>query len=301
MPATAVHHDTLAYRLTQILVKLNQGEKLDPQALANEFSVNLRTIQRDLNDRFAYLPLEKLNGRYHLDPAYLGKLSLRDVARFASLAGVRGLFPTLSDDFLRDIFDSRIQTTLLVKGPHYEDLGGKEGSFGQLKQAILAHHLIAFDYQKNDGPKSYADVQPYKLVNHDGIWYLAAKDGGKLKAYTFVKIDRLQVLGATFTPDPAVNKTLAEEDDIWLNPIKTEVVLKIAREAAGYFRRRKLIANQVIEKELEDGGLLVSGKVAHPNQILPIVRYWLPNVRIISPEGLQAEMESQMRGYLDLN
>lgn len=301
MPATAAHHDTLAYRLTQILVKLNQGEKLDPQALADEFGVNLRTIQRDMNERFAYLPLEKLNGRYHLDPAYLGKLSLRDVARFASLAGVRGLFPSLSDDFLRDIFDSRIQTTLLVKGPHYEDLGNKEGSFQQLKQAILANHLIAFEYQKNEGPKSYADVQPYKLVNHDGIWYLAAKDGGKLKAYTFVKIDRLLVLDATFTPDPAVNKTLAEEDDIWLNPVKTEVVLKIVREAADYFRRRKLIANQVIEKELEDGGLLVSGKVAHPNQILPIVRYWLPNVRIISPEGLQAEMESQMRGYLDLN
>jgi hypothetical protein len=53
MSATAAYHDTLAYRLTQILVKLNQGEKLDPQALADEFGVNLRTIQRDMNERFA--------------------------------------------------------------------------------------------------------------------------------------------------------------------------------------------------------------------------------------------------------
>lgn len=301
MSETAAYHDTLAYRLTQILVKLNQGEKLDPQALADEFGVNLRTIQRDLNERFAYLPLERVNGNYHLNPVYLGKLNLRDVERFAALAGIRGLFPSLSDDFLRDIFDSRLQSALLVKGPNYEDLGGKESSFRQLEQAILAHHQIAFDYRKNEGPKTYADVQPYKLVNHDGIWYLAAKDGGKLKAYTFSKIDDLQVSCTTFVPDASVNKTLAEEDDIWLNPVKTEVVLKIAREAAGYFRQRKLIANQVIEKELEDGGLIVSGKVAHPNQILPIVRYWLPSVRIISPEGLQAEMESQMRGYLGVN
>ena len=63
------------YRLAQMLVKLNQGERLDPQALAEEFGVNLRTIQRDLNERFAYLPLEKIDGRYHLDPAFLGKLS----------------------------------------------------------------------------------------------------------------------------------------------------------------------------------------------------------------------------------
>lgn len=300
-PLRNASHDTLAYRLTQILTKLNKGEKLDPQALADEFSVNLRTIQRDLNERFAYLPFEKTDGRYSIDPKYLGKLSLSDVERFAALAGVRGLFPSLSNDFLRHIFDSRVQTALLVKGPHYEDLSDKAVSFRQLEAAILTHCHISFDYQKDQGPKAYANAQPYKLVNHDGIWYLAAKDGDTLKAYTFSKIDRLQVHETTFAPDLAVQKTLTEEDGIWLNPEKKEVVLKINREAASYFRRRKLIANQVIEKELEDGGLIVSGKVAHPNQILPIVRYWIPNVRIISPEGLQAEMENQMRGYLHQN
>lgn len=291
-------HDTLAYRLTQILVKLNQGEKLDPQALAEEFSVNLRTIQRDLNVRFAYLPFEKVDGRYSLNPSYLGKLSLRDVERFAALAGLCGLFPSLSNDFLRDILDSRLQSALLIKGPHYEDLGGLTPSFRQLENAILTHRHISFDYQKTEGTKSYSNAQPYKLVNHDGIWYLAAKDGDKLKAYTFTKIDRLQVHEASFEPDPAVHQTLLAEDDIWLNPDKKEVVLKITKEAADYFRRRKLIANQVIEKELEDGGLIVSGKVAHANQILPIVRQWIPSVRIISPEGLQAEMENQLRAYL---
>lgn len=50
-------HDTLVYRLSEVLTKLNQGDSLDPQALADEFGVNLRTIQRDLNVRFAGLPL----------------------------------------------------------------------------------------------------------------------------------------------------------------------------------------------------------------------------------------------------
>jgi PAS domain S-box-containing protein len=103
MSVTIAYHYTLAYRLTQILRKLNQGQKLDPQHLADEFGVNLRTIQRDLNERFAFLPLKKVDGRYHLDSAYLDRLSLRDLDRFAALAGVRGPFPSLSDDFLRDI------------------------------------------------------------------------------------------------------------------------------------------------------------------------------------------------------
>ena len=126
-------HDTLVYRLAGILIKLNQGESLDPTALANEFGVNLRTIQRDLNVRFAYLPILKNGGRYRLDPLFLGKFNARDIERFASLAGVRGLFPSFSDEFLRDIFDSQVQSALLVKGHHYEDLSGREPLFQQLK------------------------------------------------------------------------------------------------------------------------------------------------------------------------
>ena len=167
---TAANHDTLVYRLAQMLVKLNQGEKLDPQALADEFGCNLRTIQRDLNERFAYLPLFKTGGRYYLEPIFLGKLSTRDIERFASLAGVRGLFPSLSDDFLRDIFDTRIQSALLVKGHHYESLAGKEALFRQLEQAIVARHHVSFDYQKDEGTMHYAAVAAFKLVNHKGIW-----------------------------------------------------------------------------------------------------------------------------------
>jgi hypothetical protein len=55
----------------------------------------------------------------------------------------------------------------------------------------------------------------------------------------------------------------------------------------------------VIEKELEDGGLIVSAKVGHVNQVVPIVRYWIPHIRIISPEGLQEEMERELRGHVE--
>ena len=292
-------HDTLVHRLAQMLVKLNQGERLDPQALAEEFGVNLRTIQRDLNERFAYLPLEKIEGRYRLDPAFLGKLSTKDIERFASLAGVRGLFPSLSDEFLRDIFDARIQSALLVKGHHYEDLAGKEAQFRQLEQAIVARRHVAFEYHKDDGLKSYGSVAPFKLVNHKGIWYLAGRDGEKLKTFSFAKIERVRMLETQFAADPTVEQTLRDEDGIWLGEEKREIVLKVSAEVAGYFKRRKLIANQVIEKELEDGGLIVSAKVGHVNQVLPIVRYWIPHLRIISPEGLQGALEQDLARYVE--
>ena len=298
---TGANHDTLCRRLAMMLMKLNQGDSLDPKELSEEFGVNLRTIQRDLNERFGYLPLQKLDGRYRLEPTFLGKLSTRDIERFASLAGVRGLFPSLSDDFLRDIFDARLQGALLIRGHHYEDMSGKEGLFKQLERAIVGHNMISFRYAKDGTQKSHADVEPYKLVNHKGIWYLVAMDASKLKTFSFTKVEALIVSDNTFAPDPTVEKSLMAEDGIWMGQERIEFVLKVSREVAGYFRRRAVLVNQTIVKNLEDGGLIVSAKVGHVNEVMPHIRYWIPHVRIISPDGMQAKLEAELSAYLHGN
>jgi predicted DNA-binding transcriptional regulator YafY len=298
---TAAGHDTLVHRLAMMLLKLNQGDSLEPRQLAEEFGVNLRTVQRDLNERFAYLPLQKTDGRYRLEQAFLGKLSTRDIERFASLAGVRGLFPSFSDDFLRDIFDARLQGALLVRGHHYEDLAGRETAFKQLEQAIVARCTISFRYRKDDVAKLHAIVEPYKLVNHKGIWYLAGKESGKLKTFAFTNIEALLVSDTTFAEDPAVAKTLVEDEGIWLGGDSIEVVLKVSREVASYFSRRAVLVNQTIVKELEDGGLIVSTKARHANEVMPQIRYWIPHLRIISPEGMQASLEAELSAYVQGN
>jgi predicted DNA-binding transcriptional regulator YafY len=296
---TDTTHDTLVRRLAMMLIKLNQGESLSPQELAEEFGVNLRTVQRDLNERFAYLPLQKVEGRYRIDPTFLGKLSTRDIERFASLAGVRGMFPSFSDDFLRDIFDSRIQAALLVKGHHYENLAGKEASFKSLERAIVAHRPVSFRYKADKGEKSYVDVEPHKLMNHKGVWYLAGKDAGKLKTFAFTKIDALMISDSVFQPDPAVEATLLEQEGIWFSDHSVEVVLQVARGVAGYFTRRNLLANQTLVKTLQDGGLIISTKAGHANQVMPIVRYWLPHLRIISPHEMQRQLEAELSAYVE--
>lgn len=291
-------HDTLVRRLAMMLLKLNQGDSLDPKQLAAEFGVNLRTIQRDLNVRFGYLPLLKVEGRYRLEPTFLGKLSTRDIERFASLAGVRGLFPSFSDDFLRDIFDLRLQGALLIRGHHYEDLAGKEADFKQVERAIADHRTISFRYMKDGAWKPYTDAEPYKLLNHKGIWYLAAKDAGKLKTFAFTKIASLMISEIAFAPDLTVEQTIVAGDGIWLSAEGTEFVLKVSREVSGYFKRRAVLVNQTIVKELEDGGLIVSAKVGHPNEVMPQIRYWIPHIRIISPDEMQARLEAELSSYL---
>ena len=290
---------TIAFRLTTLLERLNEGQKLHPETLAEEFSVSLRTIQRDLNERLGFLDLVKKDGYFAVNPSRLGLLTMKDVARFAELAGLSGLAPSPVTKLIRDLLDARLENALLIRGPSYEDLSGFELQFSQLKGAITHRQIVGFRYLKTDATKEVNEARPYQLINHDGIWYLAATHEGRLKAYTFTKIDGLLVSPTHFEAESDVIATLEEEDSIWLNFVKTEVVLKIDCEVASYFQRRKLIGGQKIIKKLEDGGLIVSGQIAHPNQIWPTVRAWLPHVRIISPEHLQIELDQQLRAYLD--
>lgn len=293
-------HDTLVYRLSQTLIKLNQGQKLNPRDLADEFGVNLRTIQRDLNVRFAYLPLEKKNGLYFLEPYYLGKLSSLDVERFASLAGVNGLFPQLTDDFLKDIFYSSSQTAFQVHGHNYENTIGKEVIFAELEKAINHNSYVSFSYNTKSIVKVYSKVEPYKLLNNKGIWYLACVDKGKLKTFGISKINNLKVGEDTFIPNPEQKVLIDSGDTVWLDDESIEVILKIDACIANYFKRRDLLSQQKLIKTLEDGSLILSTQMTHTLQLLPIIRYWIPHIRIISPESIQDELDKGLTIYLNI-
>ena len=133
-----------------------------------------------------------------------------------------------------------------------------------------------------------------------GIWYLVASDGGKLKTFVFSKVTNIEVLDSTFKKSPEIIQTILDQDSVWVTENKTKVVLKVDTTVSDYFKRRKLIPNQVIDDELKDGSLVLSTEIGHNNQILPIVRYWLPHISIITPSELQSEMESELRDYLNL-
>lgn len=291
-------HDTIAYRLSQTLIKLNQGDHLDPAELADEFGTHVRTIQRDLKVRLAYLPLLKTRGRYHLDPVYLGKLNFKDIERFAALAGVKGLFPFLTRDSLKDLLGEQIPAPWLVRGHRYEDLSTQQDVFGQLEDAVIQNRVLTMDMLKDGRMKTYAPVHPYRLVNTKGIWYLAAVHDGKLKTFGIGKMRSVHIQAETFTRDAAIDASVQTEEGIWHSPEQRKVLLSVAAEVAAYFKRRQLIPHQKVIAESVDGTLTVETTVGHPNQILPIVRYWIPHVRIVSPEDWNQHLNSQLAGYL---
>lgn len=285
-------HDKTAFRLASILVKLNEGENPTIQELAEEYNVSVRTIQRDINERFSYLPIQKESGKISLDQAYLGKLTNDDVRSFAALSGVKSLFPSLDNDFLRRIFDDTMRSAYIVKGHNYENLSGKEDTFKTIEKAILEHQKISFWYKSTKRV-----VEPYRLVNQKGIWYLAGVED-KLKSFSIAKIFDPQMFGESFSPNTEITKLIEQSDTQWIGAEPKEVVLQVNSAVAQYFRRRKLIPDQTIEKELEDGDIIVSGRFNDEAQALNIVGYWLPYIKILSPKPLQQTFNKLLGEYL---
>lgn len=287
------NHDKIATRLAQILYKFNSGEKLSVETLVEEFGVTKRTIQRDINERLSYLPIKKENNLYFLEEYYLGKLNFADIKNFAALSGIRELYPSLQDDFLKNILDNTVSQAYMVKGHNYEDLSKKTNEFKLIEDAIIKHNIIEFSYKDK-----MRTVKPYKLINSKGIWYLAGVEDDTLKTFAFKKISKISLSNTIFVADSNIKNTIENEDNVWFSSNQIEVVLKVEKDVAGYFSRRNILPNQHIVKELADGGLLVSTKVAFDEEILKLVRYWIPNIEIVSPDYLQDKLEDSLKEYL---
>jgi len=289
------NHDTIATRLSIILNKFNSGEKFSVDDLVDEFGVTKRTVQRDLNDRLSYLPIKKSGKYYSLEEYYLGKLNFDDIKNFAILSGIKELYPTLQDNFITDMLSNKINQAYVVKGHNYEDLSKKSNEFKILESSILDNKQVNFTY--NDKKRI---IEPYKLVNSKGIWYLVGidKDVEIVKTFSFNKISNISATTINFTIDDEVVKAIKNDDNAWFTNNQIEVILEVDTSVADYFKRRKILPNQTIIEETPKK-LIVKTKVSCDEEILKIVRYWIPHVKIIEPIELQNKLETTLKEYLN--
>ncbi len=289
-------NEVLADRYSDALMRFYSGEKLNCATWMDLYSVTERTFYRDIN-RLGPIIEKDDAGYYELSPQFKGKLNLSDLRQFAKFVGVEPLFPNNDKRFLLALLDTLTSGSYLVKGHHYEDSSQFDSKMKKLDDIIKKSLCCQFRYNAKQRL-----VHPYKLINSKGIWYLAGvEQSGKdtvLKAYNMNKLDQLFDTGEQFKAQPEVIQKIIDEDGIWFSEEKTEVILKVAPEAAYYFTRRQLFPHQTIVKELEDGGLIFSSKVSSQKQLFPLVQYWIPHVRIIAPTDWHDGLIRNMKDYI---
>lgn len=290
MHATDTKAEKLAQRLSGILARLHRGDRLDKHQLVDEFKVDVRTIERDLVHRLGGIAERNPDGYWQLAQASRGTVPSSHLHDFARLTGHEHFFPDTSLPYLLSQLETPEQRrTIRVQATPQVDLGAREPYFAQLQSAIEQRCECRFTYTGK--PRQ---AQPYCLIHKNGVWYLAAEEAGRLKNFSLAKLEGLQIDPACrFEPKPEHHDTIQGHADVWFTPETTTVRLRVSPAMAHYFTRRPLLPHQSQELDA-DGSLRVTARINHINQLLPIVRYWLPHVRIVQPvqwhEALVAEL-----------
>ena len=146
----------------------------------------------------------------------------------------------------------------------------------------------------------FRSLKPYKLINNNGVWYLLADDSGKLKNFTLSKLESIKIKDSTFKLNEEFTNRIKQNDTNWFSDVKFEVILEIKSEAMSYFKRKKFLPNFKIISEDEDK-IVLSTEVAYDDEILRVVKYWLPFIKIKEPEYLRVKFEKLLRDYLECN
>lgn len=292
--------EKLAHRLAQILALLHQNDVLDKHQLAKAFSVDVRTIERDLGERLQGIAERSTEGRWQLVRSARSTVPVQHLRDYARLTGTEHLFPDPSLRYLLEQLETpEPQRSTQVQPTQQEDLATQNPHaaqvFALLQNAIKQRHECQFTYKAK-----VRHAQPYRLIHKNGVWYLSAVEGERLKNFSVALISALTVAdNHPFTPDPAHQEYINAKDDVWFTESTTEVLLRVAPEVAHYFTRRALLPRQQQHADT-DGSLLVTTHINHPSQLLPVVRYWLPHVRIVQPVAWHETVIEELRQALAL-
>ena len=268
--------EKLARRLSHILSLLHQGDAVDKHRLADEFDVDVRTIERDLSDRLCNIAERNEQGGWQLTHSARSTIPAKYLLNYAQLVGTQKLFPDTSLRYLLEQLED--PNTLKVHRIEGEDLKGLEGLFATLQDAIERRMRCRFEYSGK--PRL---VEPYRLRHKDGVWYLAAVENDIRKNYCLSRMSAVVIDNTShFQANPEHQAYIDSAEDIWFTKTVTEVKLRVSPAAAKFFTRKPLLPAQQHRADA-DGSLLITAQINHPNQLLPVVRYWLPHVRILHP------------------
>lgn len=299
-------YDKILTRLTSILSRLNDGESLSVKELAEEFNVSTKTIQRDFNERLVSFPIYQENKKWKMADGF--KL---EKATTIEDAIVLDIIDKLTESIGTGFYSKAKKLLSKIKNDDYnpiytklniEDISDKLKEIQLLESAIKDKKIIdaIYDFEKY---KNEVSIKPLKIVNFEGFWYLVGLDSRNdvLKKYYLKNISFIKLLDENFTTTSKIDELLKNSISVWFQEDNEpfEVKLHISKVISKFFKRKPISPNQIIESLYDDGSMDIVLNITHEMEILPIVKYWLPHIKILEPLWITEILEEELREYLN--
>ena len=297
-------------RLGQILKIFFEQDKVHTSSLAENFKNSDRTIQRDFELlREAGFPVNKVSqGCYKLDKSLFKNMEYFDQTELGIIVALKNIVTQLGPRFQRaadSVFNNLYQNLGIQSSvPVYINVDQPASFdsrlFNRIEKAIRTRKKVCFKYKVY----SFYEVmiEPYKIVCYDGFWYLIGRESkeGPIKRYALDKIEEFRMLPKTFRSVPDdLDDILKGSKNIWFSGNKNlEVEVLVDKSCADYFKRRNMFPTQEIKKEMKDGSLIVSFKVGRYEEVINLIKTWLPNIKILKPNEFKKAFTEDIKGWI---
>lgn len=302
-PIVQKQNDNTKYnRINQIYEMLkNNVHGMTITELSKELDVSTKTIQRDLYEVLNSFGAIKEGRTWKIDPkltqdnlASNEKMILGILDEMAKGAG--GIFYSKAHSLLSQI-------TQQLEHPIFANINGEYleekniALFEQIEKAIKQKVEIKFDYENYN-----FYVKPLKLAFFDGFWYLLAldikNDKETFKKYHLKTIKNIQTLDKTFEIPQIVEDRLRYANSVWFNLDEQFVVkLFIDKSIKKYFERKPL-RGQSINGVDRDGSIEIEIKLTHEMEIMPLIFWYIPFIKVLEPQWLADDVKERVQGYL---
>lgn len=296
-------------RVICIINELADRGVVSTSALAREYELSARTIQRDLKMMLsAGIPVRQVGkGQYSFGDGFsLRKCPvtsdeeslLRFLSDVCSSLGrpFEGTFQSIVNKFYVKDIDTSFFARLPVRRSRAEYSFIKE-----LDRAIDEFYKVKIVYRKKD-QNTERMIMPLKIIYDSGFWYLFAMQESD-KGYRTFCLDNIVSVSVTdkiFRVKSELKKILSQSVNVWFSDKKTKKVeLMVDKEVADYFENKVYFPMQRIRLKHGDGSLIIEARVSEFMEIIPTIFQWIPHIKVISPGELKDRVLAAVREYAD--
>lgn len=297
-------------RLFEIVYLLLAKKSVTASELAKHFEVSVRTIYRDIEALSGagipiYMCKGKGGGIRLLDDYILNKAVLSEEEQKEIISALQGINAVTGDagkelvTKLNGMFQRVEEKWVEVD---FSDWSGESvQKFEDIKQAILKHIVLEFDYFNRLGEASHRKVQPNQLYFKDKTWYLKAfclnKNADRL--FKLTRMKNVELSNQVFERNETIIQELTQkynEKDTYTDMV--ELVFEVDDSVT--YRIYDEFPENEIEK-LDNGNYRISVLYADDPWIYGMLLSYGSHARVIKPkhvkDRLRQEIELMYRQY----
>lgn len=272
--------------------------------LASEIGVSTKTIQRDLHEALSQSGAYCDGRRWKLNRSG-AEDGLASEERIV-LGVLDSLAKHAGPAFYHKAHQLLEQVSCQLEHPLFANLDSETlteehlKTFSLIENAIKNRNLISASYTAITKKRRNVKLKPLRLAFFDGYWYLLAFDAeakDTFKKFHLKSLSAIEILDETFIYPKDVSEKIEKAFSVWFSLHESfDVRLWVDHEIAPYFER-KPYQGQRIEGRDADGSIEIVLKASHEMEIIPIVFWYLPHVRILEPKWINDMLMEKIATY----